>query len=152
MRLRLDIGPLSSESQVENPRELRLPVKGKADIDVMVSSTDFAVGTDASAVAAGRGGTVAHGRFLLPGDGGAGTAPDGGKYLVFHLRAPKEKGTARCRIGYYFRNALVQSQQLVAAVGVDGGFSIRTDFDSVGDLGRPRHHPAATTPIRAYER
>lgn len=145
VRLRLDIGPLSAESQVENAKPLPSLVQRKADIDVMVSSTDFAVGRDADAVADGRGDRVAHGRFLLPDDGGEGRTPDGELYLTFHLRAPTQPGTARCRIGYYFRNALVQSQLLTAAVGADGGFSIRIDFtlsETLADLAvipeRPR--------------
>jgi hypothetical protein len=137
VRLRLDVGPLSRESQVENPERLPSIVQGMAELDVMVTSTDFLIGTDGRAVTDRRGGGVAHGRFLLPADGGPGATPDGARYLVFHLRAPEEKGIARCRIGYYFRNALMQSQQLVADIGGAGGYSIRTDFtlsESLADL------------------
>jgi hypothetical protein len=143
--LRLSIGPLSTESQVKNPQALPPVVQGKAELDVMVSSTDFAVAPASGAKAARRHGRVAHGRFVLPADGSAGTTPDGKRYLLIYLRAPKKKGTARCRIGYYFRDALVQSQQLAAAVGVSGGFSIIIDFtlsETLADLAiipeRPR--------------
>lgn len=142
-RLRLDIGALSNESQVENPQAL--PVAGKAELDVMVSSTDFAVASDADGVAEGKTDHVVNGRFLLPADGGAATTPDGDQYLTIYLRAPSEKGVARCRIGYYFHNAPVQSQLLIAAIGEAGGFSIRTDFtlsETLSDLAaipeRPR--------------
>jgi hypothetical protein len=80
VRLCLDIGPLSRESQVENPQALPAIAQGVAELDVMVSSTDFLVG--AESVADSPGGSVAHGRFLLPADGGRGRRPDGGKYLI----------------------------------------------------------------------
>ena len=128
-RLRLDIGKLSRESQVEAPEPFPDDVLPDEDvwIDVMVSSTDFGVGESEAALGRSR---VAHGRFLLPKEGGAALAPDGGRYLFFFLRAPGEaRRGARARVGYYFREAVVQSQVLVADVGTSpGGFQISTDF------------------------
>lgn len=145
VRLRLDIGAQSPESQVKGPVAFpddKLPKD--IDLEVMVSSTDFAVGRSVGEIARDPP-SVAHGAFHLPGDGSAAKAPDGGKYLVFYLRAPTELGIAHCRIGYYFRNVLVQSQQLRAAIGQSGGWSINPDFtlsESLSDFdaipARPR--------------
>jgi CHAT domain len=77
---------------------------------------------------------LAHGRFFLPGDGGAAVAEDKSRFINFLLMAPKEAGVAHCRIGYYFRNILVQSQQLTANIGQEGGFRIATDFTITRDL------------------
>jgi hypothetical protein len=129
-RLRLDIGRRSTESQVAEP--IPLPDLPKdLSLDVMVSSTDFAVARTRSGL---DGATVAQGRFFLAGDGSPATTPRGGKFLVFYLKAPDSTGTARCRIGYYYRNVLVQSQQLIAAVGRHGGFKFETDFTVSADL------------------
>jgi hypothetical protein len=140
-RLRLDIGPLSSESQVtpSEPGKAIPPFPDKkvpedVNLGVMVSSTDFAVGLDAKQVAEERG-KIAHGNFFLPGDGSpATTPPGGGHYLNFFLLAPNQPGHARSRIGYYYRNILVQSQLLAAYVGTGGGFEIKTDFTLSDDL------------------
>lgn len=139
-RLRLDIGPLSPESQVTpvSPGALVPPfpdAKLPADIklDVMVSSTDFGVAADIEDIRKAPA-TIAHGRFFLPGNGSRATVPGGGNYLIFFLRAPDHAGQARCRTGYYYRNSLVQSQQLVANVGQPGGFEIKTDFTLSDDL------------------
>lgn len=123
--LRLDIGPLSADSQVTAARPFpdeALP--DMAELEVLVSSTDFAVArTDRE----GRPEPVARGRLTLPADGGPATTPDGGVHLTFRLTAPARTGTAHCRIGYYYRDALLQSQQLTAAIG-GTGYEIRTDF------------------------
>jgi kumamolisin len=143
LRLRLDIGPLSAASQVENPTVLPEIVQGAAELEVMVSSTDFVVGNDPTP-STKRAGSVAHGRFLLPAGGGRGVTPDGKRHFMVRLRAPSKRGIARCRIGYYFRNALVQSQILRAAVGTIGGLSLRTDFTlshSLTDLDQIAERP-----------
>lgn len=139
-RLRLDIGPLSPETQVTftSPGAPVPPfpdAKLPADInlDVMVSSTDFALASDKDDIRKAAA-TIAHGRFFLRGNGGPATTPEGGHYLSFYLRAPDQPGRARCRTGYYYRNVLVQSQQLVANVGQAGGFQITTDFTLSDDL------------------
>jgi hypothetical protein len=132
LSLRLDIGKLSDESHVSQPKvfpDRKLPKD--VGLDVMVSSTDFAVSSSENPV---MGTTVAHGNFFLPGDGGPATAPDGSKFLKFFLRAPERIGSATCRIGYYYRNILVQSQQLIADVGQSGTFDIKTDFTLSEDL------------------
>jgi hypothetical protein len=134
VRLRLDIGKLSPESQVNKTApfpDRQLPKD--VNLDVMVSSTDFAVRSSAKA-AEDTSPTVAHGRFFLPGDGKAATTPAGRKYLSFYLTTPDEACRAHGRIGYYFRNVLIQSQHLVATVGKPGGFKIETDFTLSEDL------------------
>ncbi len=128
LRLRIDIGELSAGSQVTHTRPFpdeKLP--RDIDLDVMLSSTDFLLESGNA--------NVAHGRFFLPGDGSAAIAADQGRFLNFLLTAPAQPGTAHCRIGYYFRNVLVQSQQLSANVARPGGFEITTDFTITRDLG-----------------
>ena len=127
VRLQIDIGELSQESHVSNAKafpDKKLP-QG-VYLDVMVSSTDFTV--------LGGNGTLAHGRFYLPADGGPAIAEDRSRFIDFRLMAPKDAGVAHCRIGYYFRNILVQSQQLTADIGQKGGFRIATDFTITRDL------------------
>jgi hypothetical protein len=129
--IRIDIGPLSRDSHVSPGAAFPDKALPKdIDIDVMISSTDFAIGDDE-----GTGGSsVAHGRFFLPGNGDRALAPDGSPFVAFRLTAPARTGIARSRIGFYFRNTLVQSQQLTAAVGRAGGFKIVTDFTVSKDL------------------
>jgi hypothetical protein len=132
VRLRLGIGKLSETSHVVNPAPVpddKLPKD--IDLDVMVSSTDFAVGRAANPA---EGATVAHGQLFLPADGGAAIAPGGAAHIDFHLRAPKSPGSGRARIGYYYRNILVQSQLLTADIGRQGAFRIATDFTLSEDL------------------
>jgi hypothetical protein len=125
--LRLDIGELSLESAVTQPVPIPERLLPK-DIwlDVMVSSTHFAVGRSLSDLDRSQ---VAHGCFFLPGDGGAAATPEGDKYLYFFMRAPDKAQKALARIGYYYRNSLVQSQRLVADVGGEvGGYRIEVDY------------------------
>ena len=127
LRLQIDIGELSAVSQVTRAKPIpdkKLP--RDIYLDVMVSSTDFLLESGNA--------NVAHGRFFLPGDEGPAIAPDSGRFLNFLLRAPAQPGTAHCRMGYYFRNILVQSQQLSANVAQPGGFKITTDFTMSRDL------------------
>jgi CHAT domain len=142
LRLRLDIGRLSPESQVGKPAPIAETITTDIDLDVMVSSTDFAVATQLRALETGRP-TIAHGGFFLPADGAAATAHGGGKYLTFYLKTPDAppaadahpaSGRAHCRIGYYVRNVLIQSQRLAADLGGTGGFTIETDFTLSSDL------------------
>lgn len=101
VKLQLDIGPRSAESHVGD--EVPFPdevVPQDVNIDVMVSSTDFTIGTPADNGVVPSTGSIGYGRFFLPRDGSAATAPDGGTNLLFTLTAPERAGTARCRIGY----------------------------------------------------
>jgi|HubBroStandDraft_2_1064218.scaffolds.fasta_scaffold00281_4 hypothetical protein len=131
--LRLDIGPLSPESQVTDARPFpdeRLPAE--INLDVMLSSTDFGVAPDLDGVM-GPLGEIAHGRFFLPANGDHAITPKGSRYLSFYL-VPKSLRQARARLGYYYSNVLVQSQLLVANVGRPGGLQIITDFTLSDDL------------------
>jgi hypothetical protein len=140
--LRLDIGPLSLESQVTGARPFPddgLPPEINLDLDVMVSSTDFGVAPDSDG-AMGLLGGIAHGLFFLPSNGYHATTPKGSRYLHFYL-APKSLEQARARIGYYYRNILVQSQLLIANVTQPGGFQITTDFTLSDDLTKLESFP-----------
>jgi nucleoid DNA-binding protein len=135
VRLTLDIGELSADSDVSGAAPLPATLPDKIFIEVMVSSTDFGVGRDAKATA----GTLAHGVFFLSDEAEAAQAVNGreGKYLDFHLRVPTPEGNApaHARIGYYYRNILLQSQLLTARFGaVDTGFTIETDFTTSEDF------------------
>jgi hypothetical protein len=145
LRLRLDIGDLSRESQVESP--VPFPDQALPDedvwLDVMVGSSHFTVWESGSAE---RGGSTAHGKFLLPRNGSPAVAPDGARYLTFGLRAPADpRERARVRVGYYFRGAIIQSQVVVADVGYGpGSVHILTDFSvtqTPADLGAIRDRP-----------
>jgi hypothetical protein len=126
--LRLDIGQLAHSHVIGPVAFPEQRVQRDIDLDVMVSSSDFDV-TDGRA-----DGNVAHGKFFLPGDGGPASSPSNTRFLRFPLRAPREAGQAFCRISYYYRNALLQSQQLVASIGKAGGFRIQTDFTQSENL------------------
>jgi caspase domain-containing protein/CHAT domain-containing protein len=129
LRLRLDIGAPSPESQVMGPVEFPEYALPDADIwlDVTLSSTDFAVGESRGHLGQSR---VVDGGFFLRRGGGPARTSKGGRYLYFFLRAPSEPARgARARATYYFRGAVVQSQVLIADVGTgQGGFEIVTDY------------------------
>lgn len=127
LRLRLDIGALSEESAVTGavPIDEHLP---KEDIwlEVMVSSTHFEVSRTEARLGQS---VVAHGRFFLPAGGAPARTPDDEQYLYFFMRAPQEMGQARARVGYYYRNHLIQSQLLVADVHrSEGGYEFTVDY------------------------
>ncbi len=128
IRLRLDIGKLSAQSAVIDPEpipEHLLPATS-IRLDVVVSSTHFQVGTTRSTLGASQ---CARGRFTLPRDGCAARTAGGRKYLYFFLRAPVGKPVARARIGYYYRNHLIQSQILHADVGAtEGSYYVEVDY------------------------
>ncbi len=146
--LSVDIGPLSSLSQVEEPvpfPDKQLPA-GDLVIDVVVTSTSFTVGP----FTAGAGGLRvpaghAHAsHFVLPGDGEPARAADGSPALTFVLAAPRSPGPARLRVIYYFRGAIVQSQLLTAVIGAPAlgrrrwarTWSLVTDYTITAELPR----------------
>jgi hypothetical protein len=138
IRLRLDIGELSAASQVENPTNFpadKLPED--VDLDVMVSSTDLGVAIDAESLKNARP-SVAHGYFFLPGDGGPAHTRDHKKYLFLFLKLPPDQmlwhgKVSHARIGYYYRNILIQSQHLTIRPR-EKNFTIVTDFTTSDDL------------------
>jgi hypothetical protein len=136
VRLRLDIGPRSSESQVQGAEPLPLPdVSTEVDVDVMVSSTDFGVALGTSPLEGAKWSRVAQARFRLPRDGGPAVAPDGGGYLNFYLLAPKKlKRSAHGRINYYYKNVLLQSQKLTLSSEVPPRLGIVTDYTASDDF------------------
>jgi hypothetical protein len=132
IQLRLDIGKLSPDTDAEHAipfPDQQLPPD--VNLDVVVSSTDFAVSPPDNDHNVS---TVIRQRLFLPGDGAAARTPDGKKYLNFLLRSPDYAGAANCRIGYYYKSFLVQSQKLTVPIGVKGKFTIKTDFTMSRDL------------------
>ena len=128
VRLRLDMGELSVESAVVDPEPIPERLLPRTDIrlDVMVSSTHFQVGSSRARLGLDQ---YARGRFILPRDGGPARAPGGRKYLYFFLRVPGGRSVARARIGYYYRNYLVQSQVLIADIGQgEGTHRVEVDY------------------------
>lgn len=132
--LRLSIGPLDPRSHVTAPvafPDHLLPRQGVM-LRVLVSSADFTVGASVEDLERGR--RAMEKTFLLPGDGSPAHAADGVEWLDFALRAPAA-GPARVRIGYYFRDAPVQSQVLVTDLDAQvGGFTIITDYTASAAL------------------
>jgi hypothetical protein len=131
VRLRLDIGERSAESQVENAEPLLPSLPSGIWLDVSVSSTDFEVAGKPDMLTDSR---TAEGRFFLPPEGTAATTPDGSTKLFFYLAAPQGVTLATARIGYYYRNILIQSQQLRAHISESGGFSFRIDYTASRDF------------------
>ncbi|MEA2562127.1 MAG: elongation factor Tu [Acidobacteriota bacterium] len=135
-RLRLDIGPLSAESQLERPEPFPdRAVPRDVWLDVMLASSHFAVGAKGSELGKA---PVAHGRMFLPGDGSPARTATGSPYLYFFLRAPQDTQLAVARVGFYYRNALLQSLRLATRTGESGdGFSLTVDYtisESLADL------------------
>lgn len=111
--LRVDIGALSADSLVSHPGsfpEDSLPQDEELwPIDVMVTSSEFRLGDEAS---------VAHGRLFLPRDKREpARTKDGEKYLYFPLYAPLMEVWAHVRVGFYYENNLLQSYKVVASIG-----------------------------------
>ncbi|HEU5420314.1 MAG TPA: CHAT domain-containing protein [Streptosporangiaceae bacterium] len=137
--LRIGIGPLAAASHVQPPvpfPDEHLP-GGDLTIDVVITSETIWVGPGIRAVRTDWGHSQQD-SFLLPADGGPARTADGSSELLFELLTPHEPGTARLRIGYYCRGAVVQSQVLVADIaepGTPGGpWSLRTDYTIAEDL------------------
>ena len=136
-RLRLDIGPLSMASQVEWPEPFPdRAVPRDVWLDVMLASSHFAVGAEWGELGKA---PVAHDRMFLPGDGNPARTETGSPYLYFFLRAPQEPQLAVARVGFYYRNSLLQSLRLAARTGEGkDGFSLAVDYtisESLEDLG-----------------
>jgi hypothetical protein len=141
-KVSVSIGALDRWSAVRAPR--RFPDELFATdvwLRVLVTSTDFAVTGDADARTSwtSRRHAAVEKPFLLPADGSPARTADGVPFLEFWLAASDEVGEARARISYYFRDALVQSQLLVASVGGEtGSVVVRTDYTAsalLDDLG-----------------
>lgn len=131
--IRLDIGQLSPYSAVIDAEPIPDHLLPK-DIwlDVMVSSTDFKVSRSPNNLGESN---IADGKFFLPGNGSAATNPEGGKYIYFYLQAPGEAQLARARIGYYYKNHLIQSQLLVTNIGDDASnYEVNTDYTLSNNL------------------
>ncbi|HEX2701599.1 MAG TPA: CHAT domain-containing protein [Acidimicrobiales bacterium] len=134
LRLRLSIGPLDPDTHVSGRTAFPDDVLPKHDLEirVLVSSADFEVAAATDEL--GRGLHSVEKAFLLPADGSPATAVgDGRPWLDFALRAPAG-GPARARIGYYYRDAPVQSQVLVTDLDRPHGFTITTDYTASATL------------------
>jgi hypothetical protein len=118
-RLRLDIGPLSAASVVENPAKLPEELLPQTEdghwLEMVAVSDDFQIEQ------------IRH-HFFLPrsGAGWRCACPPGGAhgclphqrqaYLYIPLRAPAQVGDAGLRLAVYYENNLVQSQRLTARI------------------------------------
>ena len=134
LRLRLSIGPLDRDTHVRRPVAFPDEVLPKHDLElrVLVSSADFAVATTVDDL--DRDLRAVERAFHLPADGGPATAVDGGQpWIDVALRAPAG-GPSRVRIGYYYRDAPVQSQVLVTDLDGPSGFTITTDYTASAAL------------------
>ena len=130
LRLTLSIGPLDRASHVSDhtPFPDKVLPRKDVELDVVVSSADFAVGITEGEL--DRPNRAVKDTFVVPADGAPARTPEGAEHIEFLLRSPATSGTqARARIAYYYRDAPVQSQVLIADVGTTGGrFTITTDY------------------------
>jgi hypothetical protein len=125
-RLRVDIGALQQESLVERPVAFPDDLLPSEDVtlEVLLSSSDFAVGTSVEKL---RKASVARQALRLPAEGGAAVSEDGKReYVDFALRAPERMERARARLSYVYRNTVVQSQRVDAILGLN--VRVTTDF------------------------
>ena len=128
IRLRLDIGELSPESAVRDPVLIPLPDEA-IWLDVMLSSNHFEVGNSLRGLNNSGSKDTTSARLFVPKDGSASETEDGAPYLYFFMRAPAGAQVARARIGYYYRNSLLQSHLLIAQIGAEeGGYTIEVDY------------------------
>lgn len=134
LRLRLSIGPLDAQTHVGDRTAFpdHLLPRNDVELRVLVTSADFAVAATPDGLDADL--RSAEQAFHLPADGGPATAVGGDRsWLDFALRAPAG-GPARLRIGYYYRDAPVQSQVLVTDLDSSDGFTITTDYTASAAL------------------
>ncbi len=134
LRLRLSIGPLDRGTHVTGPVAFPDEVLPKRDLElrVLVSSADFAVATTFDDL--DRDQRAVEQPLHLPADGSPATAVDSGEpWIDVALRVPAG-GPARVRIGYYYRDAPVQSQVLVTDLDGPDGFTITTDYTASAAL------------------
>lgn len=131
--LRVNIGPLGLESRVESPVPFPDDVLPREDVilDVVLSSSDFAVGRSPKELKVATG---VERRLRLPANGDMAVAEDSGEsFIDFWLRAPARNGAARARLSYLFRNTVLQSQRVDAELGVK--LRVTTDFTLSASLG-----------------
>jgi hypothetical protein len=132
--LHISIGQWDPRSIVRDakpwPNEL-LPEE-ELEIVVLVTSTDFTVGSGVDDLEIGR--SSFEGVLVLPKTGASRTQTGEGE-LVVAVRATQTGGLARARISYLYRDAVIQSQQIVAQLG-PGTRSIHavTDFTASATL------------------
>src|SRR5262249_17734624 len=131
LSLRISIGPKERESLVVDDRDFPLVPTETVPITVLASSTDFLFGDEP-------GVPTFEGILYLPPSGPARTDPhlgQGDDHLVVQLLVPSRNGSAQGRINYYYRDALIQSQLLTAAVGsAAGGVKVVTDYTASKDF------------------
>jgi hypothetical protein len=127
------IGRLDIASLVTVPAEFPRVSSNEVILTVLVTSTDFAVGNDLAKLRE-RDHSLER-QLVLPADGPSRT-PTGEPELMFALLAPTNESFARLRISYLFRDAVVQSQLLTAAVSgrVPCGVRVVTDYTASASL------------------
>jgi hypothetical protein len=125
--LRIDLGKLG-ETQVAHPQAFPEPAPNEdVWLDVMVSSSDFGVGNKFDSLISSAG---VHARLLLPADRSKPAVTESGEqYLFIALQAPTEPRQARARVGFYYRDALLQSFLLTARLSKDGPQPFTIDVD-----------------------
>jgi len=125
--LRISIGPRERDSLVMNPAVFPVVAPRTVPIQVLVSSTDFGFGTKFAA-------SSSEATLYLPPIGRA-TTKGRETHLEVAMRAPSTDSLARARINYYYRDALVQSQLLEAAIGrAPGGVHVNLDYTATRDF------------------
>ncbi len=155
-QLRLDIGPLSPDSVVENAERNPFPVESLPEtqtghwLDVVVVSDDFTVSPRR------------HGVFLpksgaswvcdcIPGTDHV-CNPDARRpHLFISMEAPQRPGHGRLRVGVYYGKNLLQSQLLTAHVAEmqqhGSGYSSTIDYTLTSTLAEVSFLPPRTLNI-----
>lgn len=134
--LAASIGKPDPRNVEKVPRKFPFVANRPVDLRVMVSSADFGLGGDFAD-------TTIEGTFRLPASGPA-TTVDNELELRFDMRAPSNSMIARARINYYFRDALIQSQLIRAAIGdAPGGVVAVTDYTTSDDFRELDQIPSA---------
>lgn len=122
--LRVGIGPLSAESIVDDPApfpdELLPPTADGHWLEVAAISFDFGVSSQRFPVFLPH-----HGQAWICGcqpHGSHDCAPESRRpFLDLAVRTPTRLGPAKIRLAVYYRNNLVQSQEILATVRTDEG-------------------------------
>lgn len=137
-RLRVDIGALG-RTQVGAPRAFPDDVLPDEDVtlELMFASAHLLLPGERSA---------AHARLELPADRSRpATTPDGERYVYFPFTTPAEGPSAvRARLGFYFREALVQSFLLdvepdARLVSIEVDYTASASISALGRISaRPR--------------
>lgn len=139
--IRLAIGPLRTDSKVEEP--VPFPDRHLPQEDLQIRVLLSSAGLDVGLLEPGDRGNprAVEQSLFLPAGGGPAFAADGGDALQFALALPRERNPVRARLSYFYRDTVVQSQRLDLEPDEEAGeqamrLRVRTDFTISAALDR----------------